>query len=162
MSAHPLLILGGNSIKWQSRSCFHTFPVQRGSNLKARKQKTENIWNISAWLNQPFQPVTMGGHGEGSNSTKKVALAWQEIVLPNSRTTPNKLRRSISGLKSKQVPSPEHVPLGLACSFITGEKVRYLINPIMLFYILLLLSPLPIISLFSLLGSPSKMYPGPA
>lgn len=106
----PILCL---SISWQPRSCFHTFPVQRGRNLKARKQKIQNIWNISAWLNQPFQPVTMGGHGEGSNSTEKVALVWQGIVLPKSRTAPNKLRRSISGLKSKQVPSPKHVPFAV-------------------------------------------------
>lgn len=126
-----------------------SFRVQRRSNLKARNQN-KNIRNISVWLHQPFPPVTTGGCGKGGRINEKVPLTWQDIILPNPRTTQNKLRRSISSLKSKQVPVPEHVPLCLACSFITGES-NVFNAPIMLCPNLLLLTPLPTISLFSTL-----------
>lgn len=112
---------------------------------------------------QPFQPITMDRHGESGNNTEKNMLfSWQEIILPNSRTTPNKLRTSTSSLKSKQASSPLHVLFCLPFAFITGAKSTSLINLIMLFQILLLLSPLPIISLFSLPRPKPKMYPGSA
>ena len=157
--ANKGILLAGNleAVYLLLCSCL-SFRVQRRRNLNVRNQN-KNI-NISAWRHQPFQSVTTGGCGKGGRSNEKMPVAWQDTILPNPRTTWNKLRKSISSLKSKQVQVLEHVSLCLTRSFITGES-NVVNTSMMLFPVLLLLPPLPTSSLFSTLRSTSKMHSGP-